>query len=119
MKKVVLVMVGLLAVLAFLAGCAERETAVVGEAVYGGANAARQAVNLGRLNAAVIFNEDTVGVNCDTICINNRRTCVGAFIGIDHDMAEFGDPSTEIIREWNPVTCRDERETNPIRCLCY
>ena len=124
MKKLVLVMVSLLAVLAFLAGCAERETAVAGKGVYEGRSAERRAVTLDQLNRAewrVSNRTQTIelspGLNCDGLCGEIRKTCIEAYMGTiySHD--------TGSLVTWYPFRCTDTRPydqlTDLLRCRCY
>lgn len=115
--NVKLVYVGiLLGLVLILVGCTPTAT---GEAKRPG-YADTSPVKLNKLWAAeVLTNNDQVGVNCNTICENAEKTCVGAYMGIEHDVAEVGDPGPEIITEWVPVSCTYESELNPKRCRCY
>ncbi len=107
----------LLATLTLVAACTQnpaQDSGATGQAVGKGP------VRLDKLWAAeVLTNNDQVGVNCNTICSNAQKTCVGAYMGIEHDVAEVGDPGSEIITEWVPVSCTSESELNPKRCRCY
>ncbi len=124
MKLAILGIIGIV-LAAFLLGCQPAEEgaddrAIAGEAVS--IPTARQPALLYKLWQAQVVTStaaDASGVNCNTVCSNTgNKLCVGAYLGIEHDVANVGE-TEEIITEWVPVSCFEERVSNPLRCRCY